>query len=81
MTKNQFIEAARRIHGNKYNYLDLDILKVNNEITIQCKKHGNFSQTANSHLTGRGCPKCASLTNRDFSPKHEDFPQGICDII
>lgn len=27
-------------------------------INIKCKKHGQFLQTPNSHLRGRGCPSC-----------------------
>ena len=28
------------------------------KVEIICKKHGLFNQTPNTHLIGRGCPKC-----------------------
>lgn len=30
------------------------------KVCIICPKHGEFWQTPNSHLSGKGCPKCAS---------------------
>jgi len=53
-----FIEAARAVHGNLYDYslVEYDHSKAN--VTIKCKEHGEFSQLANSHLNGHGCQKC-----------------------
>ena len=54
----KFIEKAKLIHGNKYDYSKVKYVNRNTEIIIICKKHGEFKQTPASHLTHRGCPIC-----------------------
>lgn len=58
LCKNDFIDKCNIKHNNKYNYNDIDYLGLSNKITIECKKHGNFIQRAESHLYGNGCPIC-----------------------
>lgn len=55
---NKFINSANKIHHNFYDYSKF--IYINNCIKgiIICPKHRNFYQTSNSHLSGRGCPKC-----------------------
>ena len=58
-TTDWFIEAARKVHGDLYDY-SLSVYKGTKEpITIICKKHGSFQQKPNYHLAGNGCPKCS----------------------
>jgi hypothetical protein len=54
-----FIERARQIHGNRYDYSSTEYLKSAVNTTIICCKHGPFQQTPNSHLGGKGCVRCA----------------------
>jgi len=57
---NEFIQKAKHIHGNKYDY-SLTIYKsIYTKIKIICPKHGIFNQVAHDHLKGRGCSKCKS---------------------
>ena len=55
-----FIEKAREIHGNKYDYSKVKYENSQKKVCIICPEHGEFWQTPNSHLNGRGCPKCKS---------------------
>jgi len=57
--KNKFIEKAKIIHNNKYNYSNIIYKNVNTKVDILCDKHGIFKQTPGSHLTGCGCNKCS----------------------
>lgn len=58
-TKEDFIEAARKIHGNKFDYsLVDDTCGLNTTVKIICKKHGIFEQKVHNHLQGHGCRKC-----------------------
>ena len=57
-TTLQFIEESVKIHGNKYDYSKTDYKKALEKVIITCPIHGDFKQTPNSHLYGRGCPKC-----------------------
>lgn len=54
----KFIQRARKAHGDKYVYTSSVYTKMLNKIDIICKVHGPFSQSANNHLQGQGCPKC-----------------------
>ena len=56
---NEFIEDAKRIHGDKYDYSKTEYSSVFESIVITCLKHGDFNQTPNSHLHGHGCPRCS----------------------
>lgn len=59
MTTDEFIERARYVHGNRYDYSKVNYTNTNNKVDIICKKHGYlFSQDPSSHLSGCGCPKC-----------------------
>ena len=55
---NDFIEKAIKIHGNKYDYSEVDYIRCSKKVTIICTKHGNFEQRPNDHLTGNGCMNC-----------------------
>lgn len=61
LTTIQFIEKARKTHGNKYDYSDSMYTTNKNKIIIKCNvdNHGFFKQKPNAHLNGRGCPKCS----------------------
>lgn len=57
--KIEFIRKARTIHGDKYIYDEFDYQNAITKGKIICPKHGEFYQSANTHLSGHGCPKCA----------------------
>ena len=52
-----FISQASKVHDDKYKYIE-EYKGAHIPISIDCPKHGVFSQTPNSHLKGRGCPEC-----------------------
>jgi hypothetical protein len=54
-----FIDRARRIHGDKYDYSQVAYKARHTNTTIVCSKHGLFQQTPHNHLAGKGCAKCA----------------------
>lgn len=60
-TKEQFIEKARKVHGDKYDYSKVEYVKSSEKVCIICPEHGEFWQSPNSHLSGGGCPSCARL--------------------
>lgn len=61
-TIEKFIEKARKIHGNKYDYSKVEYKNSISKIHIICPIHGEFEQVAAYHLSGNGCPKCANNT-------------------
>lgn len=55
----EFLIKARAVHGDKYDYSQVQIKTVNDYITIICPEHGPFKQRAINHYwTKQGCPKC-----------------------
>lgn len=52
----EFVEKARKIHGEQYEYIEY--LGAKTPSKILCKKHGIFHQLPNDHLSGKGCPFC-----------------------
>jgi len=59
INNKQFIERAKLVHGDKYDYSLSNYIKSRLKVTIICKEHGIFEQKANNHLNNRGCPSCA----------------------
>jgi len=55
---NNFIEKARKIHGDKYDYSLVEYINNRTKIKIICQEHGIFEQKVNSHLNNHGCPDC-----------------------
>lgn len=59
-TKESFIEAAIKVHGNKYDYSKVNYKNNNTKVEIICPKHGSFWSTPGNHLSGKSCFKCQS---------------------
>jgi len=71
-TTREFIEKVKKIHNNnKYDYSKVNYEKANEKVIIICPEHGEFEQIPDSHLRGRGCPKCVNknVTTKEFIKK------------
>lgn len=62
LTTEKFIEKARLVHGNKYDYSKSVYVTSHCKLVIVCPVHGEFEQIPNSHLNGRGCDQCGVQT-------------------
>lgn len=60
ITTAEFIERAIKVHGNRYDYSKSECNGTHNKTTIICPIHGEFEQTPQEHLKGKGCPTCAN---------------------
>ena len=54
-----FVERAKSIHGDRYDYSKVNYVNNRTKVCIVCPKHDEFWQKPNSHLRGVGCPLCA----------------------
>ena len=68
-----FIQKANEIHKDKYDYSKTEFKSSQEKVCIICPKHGEFWQTPNSHLMGRGCPKCKAEKACERGKSLEDF--------
>lgn len=70
-----FIERAKTIHGEKYDYSSVKntFTKQQAIVTIICRQCGPFDQLATNHLAGKGCLTCAAKERmRQRYPEHAE---------
>ena len=65
-TKEQFIEDAHRVHGDKYDYSKVEYKTSKDKVCIVCPIHGEFWQTPNDHLSGHSCRRCSRKLGKVF---------------
>lgn len=58
-TTEGYINKAIKKHNGKYTYEHCQYIGAKFDVIITCPIHGDFKQNANSHLNGKGCPKCS----------------------
>ena len=81
LTTSEFVERARRIHGDTYDYTCTNYISAHTPVKIVCREHGEFLQTPDNHTNKNrphGCPKCGgqNLTpdERFFSRINQNGP-------
>lgn len=70
-TTEEFVEKAKKVHGDKYDYSKVNYVNNNTKVEIICHRHGSFMQIPRSHLVGIGCQKCGqnAMTQEEFLSK------------
>lgn len=76
LTTEQFIEKAKKVHGDKYDYSKVKYINAQTKVCIICPIHGEFWQTPNRHLSGSGCPRCAG----NYQYTTEEYIQEVDEI-
>lgn len=59
--KNNFLTRVKEIHGNKYDYSEINYINKDTKLRIRCVEHNNwFEQTPRNHLypKNEGCDFC-----------------------
>lgn len=64
-----FIDKAKAVHGDRYDYSKVDYKNNKTKVVIICPVHGEFMQTPDKHLAGEGCPECAGNRLEDTNLK------------
>jgi len=76
---DKFIERARNVHGDKYDY---SLVKYKHNLTkvkIICPEHGVFEQTPRIHVNCKAnCPKCANITVSKKIKYTQDYYIKLC---
>jgi len=63
-----FVESAKRIHGDMYDYSETDYINNDTKVAIICKEHGAFYQLPRSHISSRaGCAACNEVDFWDIN--------------
>ena len=61
MTYEEFIRCAKEVHGDFYGYSKItkeNFIDSHHDVVITCPIHGDFEQSPNEHLGGKGCYWC-----------------------
>ena len=70
----KFIQKARKVHGDKYDYSKVEYVNSQTKVCIICPIHGEFWQEPAAHVRGYNCPKCANVKRGDtFRGRLNDF--------
>lgn len=64
-TTDDFIEKAKAIHGDTYDYSITKYVNMKTSINIICKHHGVITVNPDSHARGAGCRLCADIANSE----------------
>lgn len=69
-----FIEKSVKLHGNKYNYINVNYINAKTKVKIICPIHGEFEQTPDKHLnTKYCCPDCNLIFKTENIKKNKGF--------
>ena len=81
ITTDVFVDRAKRIHGDRYEYSKTEYVNSNTKVTITCPIHGDFETLPGNHIHAsrpQDCGKCKGkgLTTEDwkvrFRERHGD---------
>ena len=80
--QEEFIQKSKKIHNDKYNYLEVKYLNNKDKVKIECPLHNLwFFQSPAEHLSGKtGCkycscekqPQCKAMTKQEFEMKGKE---------
>jgi hypothetical protein len=77
---SNFINKAKEIHGDKYDYSLVDYVNVKTKVKIICPIHGEFEKAPSNHLhktQQQGCILCSKTNLNSFIEKankiHNNF--------
>ena len=60
LTTEEFIEKAKKVYGDEYDYSKVNYINCDTKVKIICKEHGEFDTRPDHFLNGHGCPKCGA---------------------
>ena len=61
----EFVMDANNIHNGLYDYINVEYRGNKHKVCIICPEHGEFEQTPDNHLKGKGCKYCGGTAKLD----------------
>ena len=71
-TSDKFIKKAKGVHGDKYDYSNVEYVDSFTPVKIVCPIHGDFYQIPSYHLSGNACSECGLEHVKDRLRLNED---------
>lgn len=75
ISQEEVITSFIKVHQNRYDYSKVVYTTSKIKVLIICSVHGEFNQSPNNHLKGKGCLKCG-LKIRSINRTYKN-----CDFI
>ena len=69
METSYFINKAKLVHGDRYDYSLVNYVNSNTKVNIICVEHGIFEQQPRAHLAGQNCPNCNKYNTKTLIEK------------
>ncbi len=81
-TKEEFIEDAKSVHDDRYDYSLVEYDGNKTKVKIICKEHGIFEQTPTNHTNAAAnCPKCSLVgISKHFKKTKEQFIEDVIKV-
>lgn len=57
------IGKFKEAHGDRYDYSLVEYGGYRSKVRIVCPKHGEFEQSVENHIAGKGCPSCGHINS------------------
>ena len=79
VSAENFVEVARLVHGDTYDYSKSVYVSIKDDVLITCKRHGDFWQRPGNHIhRAAGCGKCTKGDSPEeffakAAAKHNNF--------
>ena len=64
LNKEEFVDRAKKIHGDKYDYSNVVYTSMRDKVCIICPIHGEFWQYPFDHINEHGCPSCGVIMSK-----------------
>lgn len=81
MNTQDFINKAKSIHGDKYDYSKTEYVNSKTKVCIICPEHGEFWQVSKDHTSGCGCPKCyETRRGASLKLKTDDYIKRVKEV-
>ena len=70
LSAREFIKRAKSVHGDLYDYSEVNYKSKDTKVNITCKEHGVFQKRPHNHVYLRqGCPECSRAEKRTSGEK------------
>ena len=78
MSTQEFVEKARKVHGDRYSYIKSIYVSYTVKLTITCISHGDFEQSPENHISQKsGCTRCAIENTAQLRKSKDTFDEFL----
>jgi hypothetical protein len=76
-TTAEFITRSQTLYGDRFDYSKVEFSSRADEVTIICKRHGEYRQKASIHLGGKGCHLCGKEKQPKTTAQFVSAARGV----